>query len=114
MRKERRKFPRIPVSVEVGVKNGLLPVTSVRSHEISVEGIRLFLPVELPKDKVMELEINLPSSPVIARGKVVWTKEVEIKEGKFFQTGIKFTELKPEDKAKIEAFVRGEFWAASP
>ncbi|KPJ67612.1 MAG: hypothetical protein AMJ45_03010 [Syntrophobacter sp. DG_60] len=106
MREERRKFPREPISVEVGVRHTDWPLIKAKSFDISVEGIRLFLPKKFPKDKVMELEINLPLPPVVTRGKVVWVKEVETKGGKFFQTGIKFTEVKPEDKARIEVFTQ--------
>lgn len=105
MGKEKRRFPRVRISVEVGAKHSNWPLIKVNSLDISVGGIRLFLPKKLPKGKVMELEINLPFQAVIARGQVVWTKEVETEEGKFFQTGIQFTEMKPADKAKIEVFV---------
>ncbi len=105
MGEERRRFPRVRISVEVGGKHSDGPLTKVNSFDISVGGIRLFLPRKLPKGKVIELEINLPFQAVIARGQVVWTKETETEEGKFFQTGIQFTEMNPTDKARIEAFI---------
>ncbi len=105
MRKERRKFSRVRISVEVGGKHIDSPLIKVRSLDISLGGIHLLLPEKLPKDTVMELEINLPLPPVITRGKVVWIKETETKKGKFFQTGIEFTEIKQADKARIEAFI---------
>ncbi len=90
MGEERRKFTRVPIFVEVGGKHSdWLPVKA-RSVDISEGGIRLLLPEKFPKDRVMDLEINLPFPSVITRGKVVWAKEVETKEGKFFQTGIEF------------------------
>jgi len=107
---ERRRFPREPVSVEVGVRHSGWPLTKVRSLDITVRGIRLFLPEELPKDKVMELEINVPLLPIITRGKVVWINKVETKEGKFFQAGMEFTEIKQTDKARIETFTRNGSW----
>jgi len=112
MREERRRFPRVRISVEVQGKHSDRSLIKASSFDISEAGIRLFLSEELPKGKVMELEINLPFPPVIARGEVMWTKEVETKEGKFFQTGIDFTEMKPADKAKIEAFVHNIMQAA--
>jgi len=108
MTEERRKFPRVRISVEVEAKHSDWPLIKAKSSDISVGGIRLFLPNKLPKGKVMELEVSLPFPPVVTHGKVVWIKEVKTKEGKFFQTGIEFTELKPTDKAKIEAFIRDE------
>lgn len=88
MREERRRFPRPPICVDVGAKHSDLPVIKAKTLDISVGGIRLFLPGQLPKGNVMELKMNLPFPLVIARGEVAWTKEVETKEGKSFQTGI--------------------------
>ncbi len=110
MREERRRFLREPIYVRVKVRHNDSALTGLMSLDISVGGIRLLSPEELPKDKVMELQINVPSSPVIARGKVVWTKEVETEEGNFFQIGIQFIEVKPEDKARIEIFIRDGVW----
>lgn len=41
----------------------------------------------------MELDLSVPT--VIARGEAVWTQDVETMGNKFFQTGIRFTEMKP-------------------
>jgi hypothetical protein len=88
MEKERRRFPRLPISVDIAAKDSNLPLIKAKTLDISVGGIRLFLPAQLPKGSVMELKMNLPFPLVIARGEVAWTKEVETKEGKSFQTGI--------------------------
>jgi len=113
MVEERRRYPREPIYVGTEVRHNDSVLTRVISHDISVGGMHLLSPEELPKDKVMELEINAPS-PIITRGKVVWTKETETEEGKFFQTGIQFTEINPEDKLRIEAFVRDGVWPIFP
>jgi hypothetical protein len=88
MQEERRRFPRLPISVDIAAKDSNLPLIKAKTLDISVGGIRLFLPAQLPKGSVMELKMNLPFPLVIARGEVAWTKEVETKEGKSFQTGI--------------------------
>ena len=89
MGKERRKFPRLPIFMDVGAKHIDLPLINAKTFDISVGGIRVFLPRQLPKGNVMELQMNLPFPLVIARGEVAWSKEVEtIEEGKSFQTGI--------------------------
>ena len=88
MQEERRRFPRLPISVDIAAKDSNLPLIKAKTLDISVGGIRLFLPAQLPKGSVMELKMNLPFPLVIARGAVAWTKEVETKEGKSFQTGI--------------------------
>lgn len=87
LKKEKRRFSRVPVYLEVGVKRSDRPLIKARSFDISEGGIRLFLPERLLKGEVMELEIGLSVTPVIARGKVVWIQEME---DKFFQTGIRF------------------------
>ena len=88
MEEERRRFPRLPISVDIAAKDSNLPLIKAKTLDISVGGIRLFLPAQLPKGSVMELKMNLPFPLVIARGEVAWTKEVETEEGKSFQTGI--------------------------
>lgn len=90
MEEERRRFPRLPIFVEVGGKQSDCPSVKAKSVDISEGGMRLLLPEEFPKGKVMYLEINFPFPSVVTRGKVVWTKEVEEKEGRLFQTGIEF------------------------
>lgn len=92
MGEERRRFPRLPISVDIGAKHSNLPLIKAKTLDISVGGIRLFLPRQLPKGNVMELKMNLPFPLVIARGEVAWTKEVETEEGKSFQTGIELSD----------------------
>jgi c-di-GMP-binding flagellar brake protein YcgR len=92
-REERRIFARVPISVEVIAKQGDLPVIKAKTLDISDGGIRLMSLKELPKGRVMELEMNLPMPLTIALGEVVWTRELETKEGKFFQAGIDFTRI---------------------
>lgn len=106
MGEERRRFPRLPISVEVGAKHSNLPIIQAKTFDISVGGIGLFLPGHLPKGNVMEFKMNLPFPLVIARGEVAWTKEVETNEGKTFQTGIDLSAgFISANYAKIKGFV---------
>ena len=115
MREERRRFPRLPISVEVGVKHSDLPAIKAKSFDISAGGIRLFLPEKLPKGKMMELEMDLPFPLVVARGEVAWAKEVETKEGIFFQTGIDLSDgFVSANYAKMKGFVHNIMQAARP
>ncbi len=100
MKQERRRFPRVPISLEIGAKYSDGPLTKARSFDISGGGMRLFLPERLPKDEVVKLKINLVP-PIITYGKVVWTQDVEGMGIKSFQTGIQFTRMKPTDRARI-------------
>lgn len=101
MEQERRRFPRVPISLEIGAKYSGRPLIKARSFDISGGGIRLFLPERLPRGEVMELEIKFPSQTAVTHGKVVWTQDVERMGNKFFQTGIQFTRMKPTDRARI-------------
>lgn len=91
--RERRRYPRLPICTDVGVKQSSMPVVKAKGCDMSVGGIRLFSRERLPRGNLMELEMNLPVPTVIACGQVAWTKEVETKEGKFFQVGINFSRL---------------------
>ena len=88
MGEERRRFPRLPISVDIEAKHNNMPLIKAKTLDISVGGIRLFSPRHLPKGYVMEFKMNLPFPLVIARGEVAWTRELETKHGKLFQTGI--------------------------
>jgi hypothetical protein len=106
VRKERRMSARLPIPLELRAKCSNLPVINAESLDVSIGGIRLFLPEQLPKGTMMELKINLPIPLAIARGQVVWGEWVETKEGKFFQTGIQLSDgFISVYYAKIRAFL---------
>ena len=103
---ERRRFPRIytPPIVLYRCADEVPPL-GVKRLDISKGGIRLLLP-EDPKDKVIQLMIYLPNHhPISTIGKAIWTKVRETEEGKFFETGMEFTQLEQPDKAAIETFI---------
>jgi len=114
MREERRRFRREVISVGVVIRYNDWSLTGIKSLDISVSGIRLTLEEEIPQGKVVNLEINVPSPPVVARGRVVWTRREETKEGKFFQAGIEFIEIKQTDKVRIETYTKEGFWVVLP
>lgn len=88
---ERRRFPRVPISVEVRAKHVDLPVIKAKSFDISAGGIGLLSKQELPKGKMMQLEMEIPVPLVVTLGEVAWTKKLKTEKGKFFQTGIHFS-----------------------
>jgi len=106
--KERRRFPRIHTPPIVLYRCAdEVPPLGVKRLDISKGGIRLLLP-EDPKDKVIQLMIYLPNHhhrPISAIGKAIWTKVRETEEGKFFETGMEFTQLEQPDKAEIATFI---------
>lgn len=100
---ERRKFHRVHIPSEVRAKHSDLSVIYAKGLDLSAGGIGILSPEELPEGKMVELAMNIP--PVIARGQVVSKKEVPMRGGKFFQTGIRFTEMKWPDRATLRAFL---------
>jgi len=110
---ERRRFPRIhsPPIVLYRCADELPPL-GVKRFDISKGGIRLLLPKD-PEDKAIQLMIYLPDHhPISTIGKAIWTKARETEEGKFFETGIEFTQLEQPDKAAIETFINEKYLIA--
>jgi len=100
---ERRHFSRAHISPVVlyrfaGECSNRSPV-EVKCLDISEGGIRLLLSEE-PKSKDIQLMIYAPYPPISISGEVVWINRKETEKGKFFETGIRFTEPKPIDKEK--------------
>lgn len=91
MREERRESPRLSICVEVGAKHGDLSPIKAKSLDISTGGIRLLLPEDLPIGNTLELQMNLPFPLVLARGEVVWKKEIQAETGRLFQTGVQLS-----------------------
>lgn len=111
--KERRRFPRLPITIEVGAKQGDMSIIRAESFDISLGGIRLLSAEELPKGAVMDLEINLPIPLIVARGQVAWTKEAHTKEGRLFQAGIRLSGgFISANCAKMKGFVHNIMQAA--
>jgi hypothetical protein len=115
MEEEKRRFPRLTISVDIAAKDSNLPLIKAKTLDISAGGICLFLPRQLPKGNVMELKMNLPFPFVIARGEVAWTKEVETEGGKSFQTGIDLSAgFISANYTKMKGFVHNIIQASMP
>lgn len=110
---ERRKFPRL--NAKLLVKYRVLEKGKKRkeseSKDIGGGGIKLFLNERLLKDTPLELEINIPGEgkPIVAEGRVVWSKEVGCGSGEelgeWFDTGIMFTKIEPLEQCRILKYV---------
>lgn len=113
MLKERRKTIRLNKRLSVACKVIERPDSrwSVFSKDISGEGICLHMPEILPQDAVVDLEVDIPGEKhIIARGKVVWVKEIDTpdSEGKRqFDAGIKFIKIRPKDRNELVNFIKG-------
>ncbi|UCH12147.1 MAG: PilZ domain-containing protein [Candidatus Omnitrophota bacterium] len=113
MLKDRRKSIRLNKRLSVDCKVMKKPDSrwSVFSKDISGEGICLNMPEILPQDAIVDLDVDIPGEKhIIARGKVVWAKEIDTldSEGKRqFDSGIKFIKISPKDKDELVNFIKG-------
>ncbi len=113
---ERRRNFRINTELDVlyeVVSNEVIQKRNSMSRNISLGGINLALNEKLVPDTTLRLEFNIPKrpKPIFTQGKIVWVEERleklrSQKEERFFTTGIKFTQMKPEDEAALYAFIK--------
>jgi c-di-GMP-binding flagellar brake protein YcgR len=113
--KERRKSLRIDAELDVyyeviSAKNSI-KLASL-SRNISLGGINLTLNEKLAPDTALNIELSIPGrpKPIFLQGKTVWAREISAKFNKqhqqrFFATGIKFTQMKPNDEALLREFI---------
>lgn len=113
--KERRKSVRINTEIDVlyeSISNTKAPKQFSKSRNISVGGINLALNEKLFLGTRLQMQLNIPQSlrPVFVQGEIVWVKEISLrftkeKRERFFATGIKFTQMKPEDEDALRSFI---------
>jgi c-di-GMP-binding flagellar brake protein YcgR len=109
MQKERRRFARLNVLVDVVYKKhaGLDGNKLSLAKNISKGGICLIVYEELKESDTLELIMRLPedNGTVSALGRVVWVKEFIIGDNKRFDAGIEFIGIEEEDINKINKYV---------
>lgn len=99
MSENQRKFPRLPLDVEVDFKGRAM----ARSKNISKEGICLVSEDKPEKGKILNLSFILPSldKPVQAYARVMWIQEAS---EHFWEFGLKFWEIDEEDEKRLNAY----------
>jgi len=111
--KERRKFVRLNALVDVVyAKQDSASVDTKLSlaKNISKGGICLIL-YEKPKTSdLLQLKIYLPEDapPIVALGKVAWSKEFTIGEpssGKRYDAGIEFLKINNKDLSRVNKYI---------
>jgi hypothetical protein len=78
----KRKFPRFSLSEPVGYsREGQAPEGSL-SEDVSETGIKLTVSQFVPRNTLLELQIQLPGKVGVipARAKVIWVKEVAYRD----------------------------------
>ena len=104
---DQRRFPRAKYecTVKVNQQGGSFSSAAITENIglggvciLLEKGLDIFSPVEL------ELELSDGKPPAKVKGTIVWVvRRRELKKGPCFDTGVEFSELLPEDKARLEA-----------
>ena len=117
--RERRKNVRINTEIDVlyevsNSKANHRRLTS-KSRNISIGGVNLALNEKLFPGTQLSLQLDVPKAqrPILVQGEIVWVKEIPAKFAKeardrkerFFATGVKFVQVKPEDETKLREFI---------
>ena len=109
---ERRKFPRLSLSVDVeysviGRDLGFQTETSTKN--ISVGGICIIAYEKVEIGDILSLVIKLPEGerPIHAEGRVVWKSDFVLSEDKMsrWDVGIEFTDIKDDDRQKLSGYI---------
>lgn len=114
--KERRRFPRIKVALIVRYKILDTPEQEyeVKTKDISAGGVCLVTHEQLKSGTILAMEIKfLPAEdPVLAAGRVVWSKESSLGLSpaghKRFDNGIEFEKISDVDRGRIIELVKSE------
>jgi len=106
---ERRKYIRLksPVSVTYTVLDTGVVHSSV-TKDISADGLRLETKSrEAEEGAVLELKLELygTKSPVHAKGKVIWIKQLSLEDNAPYDVGIELTEIEEDNKNTFLEFL---------
>ena len=104
-----RRFPRVKCQCKVILRQeGATRSIDSTTENIGMGGICVFLDKGMDIFAPVELNLNLGDgkSPLQAKGTIVWVvRRRDLKQGPSFDTGIEFSDLSSEDKARLEALI---------
>lgn len=110
---ERRRFPRLPL--KVNVKYDVLKAPPLRAEEnqsknISIGGICLVVPEKINIGTLLRLKLSLKgeTSYITVKGKVVWVEEFSVdstSDFKAYDCGIEFVDVGPQDQENISRYL---------
>lgn len=104
---DQRRFPRAKYQCTVKLTQaGSTSSSAAVTENIGLGGVCILLEKGLDIFSPVELELALSDgkSPLTVKGTIVWVvRRRELKKGPCFDTGVEFSELSPEDKARVEA-----------
>lgn len=106
---DQRRFPRAKYKCTVILQQkGQASRFQSVTENIGLGGICVLLNQNLDVFSSVELEVNLEDGmvPLQVAGTVVWVvKRRNLRKGASFDTGIEFAELKPQNRARLEAVI---------
>lgn len=106
---DQRRFPRAQYKCQVGLRQpGGASVVSALTENVGMGGVCVLLDKGLDIFSPVELDLTLEDGkpPLHIKGTIVWVvRRREFRKGPSFDTGVEFSELSPEDKARIEAIL---------
>jgi len=96
---EQRRFPRLPLDVEVDFKDRAI----ARSKNISKEGICLVSEDRLEEGKILNLRFFLPDTvePIHAYAKVMWVRDAS---EHYCEVGLKFWDINEQDEKRLNGY----------
>lgn len=106
---DNRRFPRAQYTCIVSLRQkGASSALSAATENVGLGGVCVLMERSLDIFSPVELELNLEDGKPSIRvnGTVVWVvRRRELKKGPNFDTGIEFSELNPQDRARLEAIL---------
>ena len=104
-----RRFPRVQSRCILKVRQqGATSAISAVTENIGIGGVCVLLDQGIDIFSPVELDLTMEDGkpPIRSQGTVVWVvRQRELKKKQAFDTGIEFTNLSPEDKARLEAML---------
>lgn len=104
----RRRFMRVIFPYMIHMYLPKRDALSVYTEDLSEAGMRIVIKERMDIGSVVGLKIYVEPDPVVCKGKVIWAKDKEnvmLKGIVFFDTGVKFCEIKEEKRQIIRKYI---------
>ncbi len=105
---EKRQFARIKLPCQITITASKTLIYGY-TEDIGAGGVRVVIHKKLTNHSLVNLEIYaVKNHPIICKGKVVWVEQKELlyKNNSLFEVGIKFWQIKKEDKKAIQSLIK--------
>jgi c-di-GMP-binding flagellar brake protein YcgR len=106
-KRERRRFIRVSIPIDVTLKTSEGDVFQVNALNIGAGGFRVLLDEELEPGALLDVEAFLDKEAIKCRGRIVWSvKQTDTDNGDIvYDTGIEFYQIEGQEKEKINRFI---------